>query len=66
MMAVTHELKTPIAVTKLNLETLRKHRLNEEKQQRIIQAALQETNRLDALTNNILVASCFTARRRRI
>ncbi|HVW61496.1 MAG TPA: hypothetical protein VHC48_15700, partial [Puia sp.] len=27
MMAVTHELKTPIAVTKLNLETLLKHRL---------------------------------------
>src|SRR6476620_9679127 len=26
MMAVTHELKTPIAVTKLNLETLQKHK----------------------------------------
>jgi two-component system sensor histidine kinase CiaH len=57
MMAVTHELKTPIAVTKLNLETLRKHRLSEEKQQKIIQAALQETNRLDTLANNILIAS---------
>lgn len=57
MMAVTHELKTPIAVMKLNLETLRKHRLDEEKQQRIIQTALQETNRLDALADNILVAS---------
>jgi two-component system, OmpR family, sensor histidine kinase CiaH len=57
MMAVTHELKTPIAVTKLNLETLRKHRLDEDKQQRIIQATIQETNRLDSLANNILVAS---------
>ncbi|HET6253809.1 MAG TPA: ATP-binding protein [Puia sp.] len=57
MMAVTHELKTPIAVTKLNLETLRKYRLDEEKQQRIIQATIQETNRLDSLANNILVAS---------
>ncbi|HTR31202.1 MAG TPA: ATP-binding protein [Puia sp.] len=57
MMAVTHELKTPIAVTKLNLETLRKYRLDEDKQQRIIQATIQETNRLDTLTNNILVAS---------
>jgi two-component system sensor histidine kinase CiaH len=57
MMAVTHELKTPIAVTKLNLETLRKYRLDEEKQQRVIQATIQETNRLDSLTNNILVAS---------
>ena len=57
MMAVTHELKTPIAVTKLNLETLQKHRLDEQKQQKIIRAALQETARLDALANNILVVS---------
>jgi two-component system sensor histidine kinase CiaH len=57
MMAVTHELKTPIAVTKLNLETLRRHHLDEQKQQRIISPALQETNRLDVLTNNILIAS---------
>ena len=57
MMAVTHELKTPIAVTKLNLETLRKYRLDEDKQQRVIQATIQETNRLDSLANNILIAS---------
>ncbi len=57
MMAVTHELKTPIAVTKLNLETLQKHKLDEQKQQKIIRAALQETSRLDTLANNILVAS---------
>lgn len=57
MMAVTHELKTPIAVTKLNLETLQKHRLDEQKQQKIIQTALQETDRLDTLANNILIAS---------
>jgi signal transduction histidine kinase len=57
MMAVTHELKTPIAVTKLNLETLQKHKLDEQRQQKIIQSALQETSRLDTLANNILVAS---------
>jgi len=57
MMAVTHELKTPIAVTKLNLETLQKHQLDEARQQKMIQSALQETNRLDTLANNILVAS---------
>jgi signal transduction histidine kinase len=57
MMAVTHELKTPIAITKLNLETLQKHKLDETRQQKIIQAALQETSRLDTLANNILIAS---------
>src|SRR6478736_6144573 len=29
MMAITHELKTPIAISKLNLETLQKHKLDE-------------------------------------
>ncbi|MFI5155042.1 MAG: sensor histidine kinase, partial [Chitinophagales bacterium] len=57
MMAVTHELKTPIAVTKLNLETLLKHRLEDEKKIKIIQSALQETNRLNTITNNILVSA---------
>jgi two-component system sensor histidine kinase CiaH len=57
MMAVTHELKTPIAITKLNLETLQKHRLDEQKQQLLIRAALQETGRLDNLATNILIAS---------
>jgi two-component system sensor histidine kinase CiaH len=57
MMAVTHELKTPIAVTRLNLETLQKHRLDEQRQQQLIRAALQETGRLDTLANNILIAA---------
>ena len=57
MMAVTHELKTPIAVTKLNLETLQRYRLDEARQQKILQSAIQETNRLDTLANNILVSA---------
>lgn len=57
MMAITHELKTPIAITKLNLETLQKHKLEEGKQQKLIQATLQEANRLNTLTNNILISS---------
>ncbi|MHA4808205.1 sensor histidine kinase [Flavitalea flava] len=57
MMAVTHELKTPIAISKLNLETLQKHKLDEQKQQRIIQVTLQELSRLDTLANNILISS---------
>ena len=57
MMAITHELKTPIAVAKLNLETLQKHKLDESKQQKLIHATLQEANRLNTLTNNILISS---------
>jgi two-component system sensor histidine kinase CiaH len=61
MMAVTHELKTPIAVTRLNLETLRKRRLDETKQQKLINITLQEVNRLNSLCNNILLASQLDA-----
>ena len=57
MMAVTHELKTPLSVAKLNLETLQKYNLDPEKQKRIIRNTLDETSRLDFLTNNILISS---------
>ncbi len=57
MMAVTHELKTPIAITRLNLETLQKYQLDPEKQKKLINTALEETSRLNFLTNNILLSS---------
>lgn len=57
MMAVTHELKTPISVTRLNLETLLKYNLEPEKQKKIIRTTLDETARLNFLTNNILLIS---------
>lgn len=61
MMALTHELKTPIAVAKLNLETLQKRKLDEQQQQRLLQNTLQETNRLNALCNNMLLSSQMDA-----
>jgi len=61
MMAITHELKTPIAVAKLNLETLQKHKLDEARQQKLIQSTLHEANRLNTLTNNILISSQLEA-----
>ena len=57
MMAITHELKTPISVAILNLETLQKYQLDAEKQKKLIRMTLQETSRLDTLINNILVSS---------
>ncbi len=57
MMAITHELKTPIAITQLNLETLQKRQLGEETKQKLISNTLQEANRLNNLCNNVLFAS---------
>ncbi len=57
VMAVTHELKTPIAVARLNLETLQKYQLDPEKQKKLIRMTIDETSRLNFLTNNILVSS---------
>ena len=61
MMALTHELKTPIAVAKLNLETLQKHKLSEEQQQQLISTTLQEAGRLNTLCNNLLLSSKIEA-----
>lgn len=61
MMALTHELKTPIAVAKLNLETLQKRKLDETQQQRLIHITIQEANRLNTLCNNMLLSSQIEA-----
>ena len=61
MMAITHELKTPIAITKLNLETLQKRLLSNEQRQKLISATIQEANRLNALCNNMLLTSQIEA-----
>lgn len=57
MMAITHELKTPIAITRLNLETLQKRKLDDNQQQRLIGNTIQEAERLNDLCNNILLTS---------
>ncbi len=57
MLSVTHELKSPIAAMKLNLQTLEKHKLDEEKKAMLIGRCISESNRLNDLCNNILMAS---------
>jgi len=61
MMAITHELKTPISVARLNLETIQKHNLDPEKKKKLIRMTLDETERLNTLTTNILISSQLEA-----
>lgn len=57
MMAVTHELKTPIAILQLNLETIQKYDLDDARKKNIIAMSLLENQRLNELTDNILAAA---------
>lgn len=57
LMAVTHELKSPIASSKLQLETLLKRELPKEKQVNLLENALQDTIRLQTLVDNILTST---------
>lgn len=56
LLSITHELKSPIASAKLQLETLLKRDLPKEKQNEIIHNALVDTERLNALVENVLIA----------
>ena len=56
-LSVTHELKTPIASSKLFLETLLNRDLPKDKQTEIIQKVVQDQERLQKLVENILMTS---------
>ena len=57
LLSITHELKSPIASTKLQLQTLQKHELSREKQKEILSNAIHDTDRLNNLVENILLAA---------
>ena len=57
ILSVSHELKTPIASTKLQLQTLLKHELDREKQIQLLNNALKETDRLHKLVDNVLLVT---------
>lgn len=57
LLSVTHELKSPIASAKLQLQTLLKHQFSEEKQREIIEDTINDTERLNTLVENILFVS---------
>ena len=62
MLSVTHELKSPIAAMKLNLQTLEKHQLDEDKRKQLLDRCIKESNRLNDLCNNMLFASQLEGR----
>lgn len=57
LLSITHELKSPIAGIKLVLETFKKRALSEDQTRHLTHNALQDTERLNTLVNNLLMAA---------
>lgn len=57
MLSVTHELKSPIAGIKLNLQTLERHQLDGERKKALLERSIKEADRLNDLCTNILLTS---------
>ncbi len=57
LLAVTHELRTPIAAIKLQLSTLARPELNTEQRDQLRRSAAEEADRLALLTDKVLLAT---------
>lgn len=57
LLSVTHELRTPLAAIKLNLQTLNKRELDRETQQKLLEKSESEVIRLENIVNNILAVT---------
>jgi len=57
ILSVSHELKTPIAASKLQIQTLLKHELDRGKQVELLSNALEEAERLNNLVENVLTVN---------
>lgn len=57
ILSITHELKSPLASVKLQLETLLKRDLSADNKNKVIGNALADAERLDYLVENILMAA---------
>jgi signal transduction histidine kinase len=57
LLAITHELRSPLASIKLILETFNKRKLKPSEEKQMWQNGLMETERLQRLIDNILLAS---------
>jgi two-component system phosphate regulon sensor histidine kinase PhoR len=57
LLSITHEFKSPLASIRLYLQTLQRHDLEKEKKDSFIKNAIDDTERLDKLVENALLAS---------
>lgn len=57
LLSVTHELRSPLASVKLQLQTLKSRKLDAEKVDQLQSRALRDVNRLEKLVENLLLVN---------
>jgi signal transduction histidine kinase len=57
LLSITHEFKSPLASIKLYMQTLLRHDLDEQKEISFINSAINDTERLNNLVENALLAN---------
>ena len=57
LLSITHELKSPLASIRLYLQTLQKRDLDPKREEAALEKSIAETNRLEKLVDNILLAA---------
>lgn len=57
LLAVTHELKSPLASIKLAIQTILKRDLSKEQRDQFLSNSLKDIERLDDLVGNVLIAT---------
>ncbi|AIM38545.1 sensor histidine kinase [Sphingobacterium sp. SG20118] len=62
LLAITHELKSPLASVKLYIQTILKRDLDKEQQQVFLKNSLKDIERLDDLVENVLLTTKLESR----
>ena len=57
LLATTHELNSPLAGIKLNLQTLQREEISKQQANQMVTSGLKNVSRLEGLIQNILMAS---------
>jgi len=57
LLSITHELKSPLAAIKLQLQTLKTRQLPEEKRKQLYERSLKDSGRLQKLVENLLLVN---------
>jgi two-component system phosphate regulon sensor histidine kinase PhoR len=57
LLSITHEFKTPLTAIKLSAQTLQHRKIDEEMRQHLIQQTVNNSDRLNELLDNVLLAT---------